>query len=201
MESEQGPERPAYRGLAVYRHLSHRFSLLYPEDWSQVPAPRAAGGGTVFTPDPTDRHTSLLVQSRRLPSRVKAEDLQALHEGFLDGLRQLPGAEIEQQRAALRAQVLAGLAELQAAEIELAAVQQTLARRRERRPLQQQRVEAGVETRDTLWSLDDEITGLEKQERLLSSQLSQQRLAVALLAGEAWEQALGLLGQRSGTKL
>jgi hypothetical protein len=74
-------------------------------------------------------------------------------------------------------------------------VQQTLARRRERRPLQQQRVEAGVETRDILWALDDEITGLEKQERLLSSQLSQQRLAVALLAGEAWEQALGLLGQ------
>jgi hypothetical protein len=58
-----------------------------------------------------------------------------------------------------------------------------------------------VETRDTLWSLDDEITGLEKQERLLSSQLSQQRLAVALLAGEAWQQALGLLGQWSGMKL
>jgi hypothetical protein len=101
----------------------------------------------------------------------------------------------ERQRAALRAQVLAALAELQAAEIELAAVRQTLARRRERRPLQQQRVEAGVETRNTLWALDDEITGLEKQERLLSSQLSQQRLAVALLAGEAWQQALGLLGQ------
>jgi hypothetical protein len=107
----------------------------------------------------------------------------------------------ERQRAALRAQVLAALAELQAAEIELAAVQQTLSRRRERRPLQQQRVETGVETRDTLWSLDDEITELEKQERLLSSQLSQQRLAVALLAGEAWEQALGLLGQWRGTKL
>jgi hypothetical protein len=80
-------------------------------------------------------------------------------------------------------------------QVTVTAVQQTLARRRERRPLQQQRVEAGVERRDTLWALDDEITGLEKQERLRSSQLSQQRRAVALLAGEAWEQALELLRQ------
>jgi hypothetical protein len=58
-----------------------------------------------------------------------------------------------------------------------------------------------VETRDKLWSLDDEITGLEKQVALLSSQLSQQWLAVALLAGEAWQQALGLLEQWSGMKL
>jgi hypothetical protein len=103
----------------------------------------------------------------------------------------------ERQRAALRAQVLAALAELQAAEIELAAVQQTLARRRERRPLQQRRVAEGVEPRDQLWALDDEITGLEKQAALLGSQLKQQRLAIALLAGEAWEQALELLGAKA----
>lgn len=102
----------------------------------------------------------------------------------------------ERQRATLRAQVLAALAELQAAEIELAAVQQTLARRQARRPLQQRRVTEGVETRDKLWALDDEITGLEKQAALLSSQLGQQRLALALLAGEAWEQALALMGAK-----
>ena len=101
----------------------------------------------------------------------------------------------EQLRAALRAQVLATLAELQAAEIELAAVQTTLQRRRERRPLAERRVDAGVEPREKLWALDDEITGLEKQAALLSSQLRQQRLAVALLAGEAWREALGLLGE------
>lgn len=72
-------------------------------------------------------------------------------------------------------------------------MQQTLARRRERRPLQQRRVAEGVETRDKLWALDDEITGLEKQAALLGSQLKQQRLVVALLAGEAWEEALQLL--------
>ena len=99
----------------------------------------------------------------------------------------------EKLRTALRAQVLAALAELAAAEIELAAVQQTLQRRRQRRPLAERRVEEGVEPREKLWSLDDEITALEKQAALLSSQLRQQRLAVALLAGEAWEAALGLL--------
>jgi hypothetical protein len=98
-ERAERAERPAYRGLAVYRHLRHKFSLLYPEDWSQAPAPRAAGGGVVFTPDPADHHTSLLVQSRRLPVPVGAEDLVALHEGFLDGLRQLPGAVIEREQA------------------------------------------------------------------------------------------------------
>jgi hypothetical protein len=34
-----------------------------------------------------------------------------------------------------------------------------------------------------------------KLERLMVSQLEQQRLAVALLAGEAWERVLGLLRQ------
>jgi hypothetical protein len=58
----------------------------------------------------------------------------------------------------------------------------------------QRRVAEGVETRDKLWALDDEITVLEKQAALLSSQLEQQRLGVALLAGEAWERALRLMG-------
>jgi len=103
----------------------------------------------------------------------------------------------ERLRAALRAQMLAAIAELRAAEIELAAVQQKLARRLERKPLQQRRVAEGVEPRDQLWALDDEITGLEKQAALLGSQLEQQRMAVALLAGEAWEQVLELLGAKA----
>jgi hypothetical protein len=118
--------------------------------------------------------------------------MQQAHQSQAEKIEQHKLA-YERQRAALRAQVLAALAELQAAEIELAAVQQTLARRRERRPLQQRRVAEGVEPRDQLWALDDEITGLEKQAALLGSQLKQQRLAVALLAGEAWEQVLELL--------
>jgi outer membrane protein TolC len=126
-------------------------------------------------------------------AKERQRQAKARHTQAKDEARQR--LAYERQRAALRAQVLAALAELQAAEIELAAVQQTLARRRERRPLQQRRVAAGVEPRDTLWALDDEITGLEKQERLLVSQLEQQRLAVALLAGEAWERVLGLLRQ------
>ena len=43
-----------------------------------------------------------------------------------------------------------------------------------------------------LQALADEITGLEKQAALLSSQLRQLRMGLALLAGEAWREALGL---------
>ncbi|HEU5319057.1 MAG TPA: hypothetical protein VFX49_23300 [Chloroflexota bacterium] len=91
--------RPVFSGLLVYRHLGHRFSLLYPEGWHQAKAPRAAGGGVVFSPDPEDLHTSVLVQSRRLPSAVEPADLPALRDGMLEGIRQLPGAAIEEQKA------------------------------------------------------------------------------------------------------
>ena len=51
---------------------------------------------------------------------------------------------------------------------------------------------------DQLWTFHDEISEiseLEKQAVLLSSELGQQQLVVALLAGEAWGQALELLRQ------
>jgi hypothetical protein len=99
MDSEPPPARPAYHGLAVYRHLGHRFSLLYPQHWGRTDAPKGAGGGVVFSPDPADPHTSLLVQSRRLPGRFRAADLEVLREGFLAGIRRLPGVEIASERA------------------------------------------------------------------------------------------------------
>ena len=92
-------QRPAFRGLAVYRDLKNRFSLLYPEGWSQSAAPRAAGGGAILSPDPEDRHSYVLVQGRKLPSSVTKDDLDALRDGLLDGITQLPGAAIQEQKA------------------------------------------------------------------------------------------------------
>jgi hypothetical protein len=89
--------KPVFSGLAVYRHLGHRFSLLYPEGWHQAKAPRTAGGGVVFSPDPEDLHTSVLVQSRRLPSPVESADLPALRDGLLEGVGQLPETVILEQ--------------------------------------------------------------------------------------------------------
>ena len=83
---------PTFKGLEVYRHLGHRFSLLYPEGWARAKVPRAHGGGVVFTVDPDDRDTSLLVQSRKLPSRVEPGDLDALRDGLVEGIGQLPDA-------------------------------------------------------------------------------------------------------------
>ncbi len=91
--------RPTFEGLAVYRHLRHRFSLLYPEGWAQAKVPRAQGGGVVFTVDPDDRQTSLLVQSRKLPSPVQPEDLDALRDGLLEGVGQLPDVQLLDYKA------------------------------------------------------------------------------------------------------
>ena len=92
-------ERPTFHGLSVYRNLSHRFSLLYPQGWAQTKAPRSAGGGVVFSLDPADKHSLVLVQSRRLPSPAEAGDLDALREGLLEGIGQLPGAEVLEHKA------------------------------------------------------------------------------------------------------
>src|SRR5919202_2876178 len=75
------PALPTFRGLVVYRHLGHRFSLLYPEGWEQVDAGEQAGGGTAFAPGPDDPQTFVLVQSRRLTVRVRPDDLGTLREG------------------------------------------------------------------------------------------------------------------------
>ena len=99
----------------------------------------------------------------------------------------------ERKRAALRQQVLEGFAELRTAQVELAATQQTLERQRERQQIVQKRVDSGVVTRDELWQLTDAIGELERQAALLSEQIGQQRMGLALLAGEQWRAALGVL--------
>ena len=92
-------DRPTFHGLAVYRNLRHRFSLLYPEGWGRADVPRSAGGGVVFSPDGDDRQTSVLVQSRKLPAAVTADDLDALRGGLLEGVQQLPQAHVQEEKA------------------------------------------------------------------------------------------------------
>jgi hypothetical protein len=90
---------PSFRGLVVYRHLGHRFSLLYPRDWQRVDVSEDAGGGVTFFPDPADPATFLRVQSQRFRLRVRPDDLPELRAGFLEGLRALPGLELEREEA------------------------------------------------------------------------------------------------------
>jgi hypothetical protein len=90
---------PSFRGLAVYRHLGHRFSLLYPQEWGRVDVPAEAGGGVTCFPDSADPATFLRVQSRRLRVQVRPDDLPDLRAGFLEGLRALPGLVLEREEA------------------------------------------------------------------------------------------------------
>ena len=48
---------PSFRGLTVYRHLRHRYSLLYPQEWGRVDVPEESGGGVTCFPDPADPAT------------------------------------------------------------------------------------------------------------------------------------------------
>jgi hypothetical protein len=93
------PNQPTFSGLLVYRQLSHRFSLLYPDGWRPVDVAPDLGGGAVFHPDPADPTTFLLVQSRRHHTAISATDLDVLHEGFLEGLRQLSDVQVESEAA------------------------------------------------------------------------------------------------------
>ncbi|HET7770917.1 MAG TPA: hypothetical protein VFN74_19240 [Chloroflexota bacterium] len=91
--------RPVFAGLTVYRDLKHRFSLLYPEGWAHAPAPKAAGGGVVFSLAADEPHSFLLVQARRLPSKAQPDDLDALRGGLLEGVQQLPEAHVLEENA------------------------------------------------------------------------------------------------------
>jgi hypothetical protein len=90
---------PSFRGLTVYRHLRHRYSLLYPQEWGCVDVPEESGGGVTCFPDPADPATFLRVQSTRLRPRVGPADLPDLRAGFLDGLGTLPGLVLEREEA------------------------------------------------------------------------------------------------------
>ena len=83
----------------MYRDLKHRFSLLYPETWAHAAAPKASGGGAVFSLGPDEPHSFVLVQGRRLPSAAEAGDLDALRGGLLEGVQQLPEAHVLEEHA------------------------------------------------------------------------------------------------------
>ena len=95
-----------FSGLTVYRDLKNRFSLLYPEGWAYAPAPKAAGGGVVFSLGPDEPHSFLLVQARRLPSAAEAGDLEALRGGLLEGVQQLPEAHVLEEHAKVTGNLL-----------------------------------------------------------------------------------------------
>lgn len=99
-------ERPTFRGLLVYRHLEHRFSLLYPLGWSCEPLTEEQGGGVACCPEPGNHATALIIRGAHLEVSVEPDDLPVIQEGFLEGVRSLPDAQIEQEEASATGRLL-----------------------------------------------------------------------------------------------
>jgi len=91
--------RPSFTGLVVYRNLQYRYSFLYPDGWHQSELDTEGGQGVILSPFPDNITTSISTEARDLGITPTADDLPALHEGFLEGLQQLPGVVIEREES------------------------------------------------------------------------------------------------------
>lgn len=86
--------RPGNVPLQYHRDREYGFSLVYPETWHRFDLEVEAGRGVLFSEHPDDLSTHLSVEARDLGTRVGADDLPVLREGFLSGLRDVPDSRI-----------------------------------------------------------------------------------------------------------
>ena len=85
-------ERPVFRGLSWHRHDNYSFFI--PLDWHEFTWDDGREG-VVFGPDPDDDQTIFAAQFVDLGLDIRAEDEEAIAEGFFGAIESLPGADIE----------------------------------------------------------------------------------------------------------
>jgi hypothetical protein len=91
---------PVYTGMRLHPHKEGGFSVWLPSDWYKTELkPRHVG--MLFSPYPDDINTCILIEKHKLKVAVKPEDVDALREGFMQGLKALSGIEIESTEEAL----------------------------------------------------------------------------------------------------
>lgn len=92
--TEQPILQPEYTGVNATTDAG--YGLWIPSDWAKT---KLTGDhkGMLYMPDPTDINTGLLAEKRKFKFKVKADDLPALRDAFVDGIKALPGVEIEMQ--------------------------------------------------------------------------------------------------------
>jgi hypothetical protein len=87
---------PAFTGLVLHRDNKWRISFWYPDGWSKL-ALAAGSQGSAYAPDAAEPATSFSYTVKNMRLKVSGEDLDALYEGFIEGLNMLPGIKIEWQ--------------------------------------------------------------------------------------------------------
>ena len=89
---------PAFTGLVLHRDKKWRFKFWYPDGWHRFDL--APGHeGVLYAPEPGDYSTSFSVEAKDIGVKTQESDLDALKEGFLEGLKSLDGLQIEWQDA------------------------------------------------------------------------------------------------------
>lgn len=94
VELTEAQRRPGNVARKYHRDRDYGFSLLYPETWHRLEMVVADGRSVLYSEDPDDLTTHLLIEARDLGTRVRASDLPDLRRGFLAGLRTVPGSRI-----------------------------------------------------------------------------------------------------------
>lgn len=89
--------QPAFTGLDVHRDLTYRYSLLYPTGWHVAELAVDEGAGAILAPEAGETLNSLSVAARDLGTTVTADDLDALREGFTEGLAKIPAVTVISQ--------------------------------------------------------------------------------------------------------
>ena len=85
-------ERPVFRGLHWHRHDNYSFFI--PIDWHEFSWDDGREG-VVYGPDAEDDQTLFAAQLVDLGFEIKAEDAEAIAEGFFGAIEALPGVRIE----------------------------------------------------------------------------------------------------------
>jgi hypothetical protein len=92
MAGKTRKQHPAIKGLT--RHRSQYYSFFTPIDWHRFVWPDDRQG-EIYGPDLDDPLTTFSVTVEDLGTRVTADDLDVLAEGFFEAIEQLPESDIE----------------------------------------------------------------------------------------------------------
>lgn len=92
MADSPAKQLPSFKGL--HWHQDRFFSFFIPIDWHKLEWPDDRKG-VIFGPDRSDAHTVFAVEVTDAGFEFDPEDMDALAEGFFEGIEGLPDVEIE----------------------------------------------------------------------------------------------------------
>ena len=103
MAGENQKSYPATQGLAWHRQ--EYYSFFTPKEWHRF-SWTDDRQGDIYGPDPDDSSTVFAVDVKDLGTKVEAEDLDILAEGFFETIEALPEVNIETREQKVTGKIL-----------------------------------------------------------------------------------------------